>query len=149
MNRDDRVLPVVLAAEHLLGLARVDFPGEVVQALGEIVDDRFSRLRPFDQDAEIVGAPTQRVAQVLIVLEPAAALQQLLGGRLVLPEVRSRDAVFDAGELFGGAGGVKDGSAGRMPAWRDPDTGEAARRVGGSYLIDSTADDGWPERQRE
>ena len=77
----------------------------------------------------------QRLAQILIVFEASSALQQLLGGRLVLPEIRSGDTLFYSGEFVGRSCGVKDGSAGRTPAWRDPDTGEAARRVEESWLV--------------
>jgi hypothetical protein len=79
----------VLAAEHLLGLAGVHFLREIVEALGEIVDDRLAGLRPFDEHAEILGTTTQRIIQRLVVLEAPASLQQLLSSRLILPEVRS------------------------------------------------------------
>jgi hypothetical protein len=79
----------VLAAEHLLGLAGVYFLREIVEAPGEILGDRLTRLRPFDEHAEILGTAPQRIAEGLIVLEPAAPLQQLLRCRLILPEIGS------------------------------------------------------------
>jgi hypothetical protein len=119
----------VLAAEHLLGLARFDLGAELVEPLGEIVEHRLAGLRPLDQDGEIVHAALERVAQLGVVFEPAPALQQLLRRGLVLPEIRLRDLLLYLGEFVVRAGGVKDSSADRMRAWRDPDTGGAARRV--------------------
>jgi len=49
----------VLAAEHLLGFAGVDFLREIVESLGEIIGDRLAGLRPFDEHAEIFGATPQ------------------------------------------------------------------------------------------
>ena len=51
MDRDDGVLAIVLAAEHLLGLAGVDFARKIVEAAAEIVGDRLARLGPFDEHA--------------------------------------------------------------------------------------------------
>ncbi len=111
--RDDRVLAIVLAAEHLLGLAGVDLRGELVEPAGEVVGDRLARFGPFDEHGEVVGAAPQRFAEIAVLFEAAAALQQLLGGRLILPEVRIGDALFDRCEFVGGTCGVKDSSAGR------------------------------------
>src|SRR6185437_2832514 len=120
---------VVLATEHFLGFAGLDLRGEFIQTARQIVGDRLPRLRPLDQDREVVPAATERVGQPLIVLETAPALHHLLRGSLILPEVRLRDALFYFREFFGGTGGVKDSSAGRTHAWRDPGTGGAARRT--------------------
>ena len=56
MDRDDGVLAIVLAAEHLLGLAGVDLAAELVERAAEIVGDRLPRFRPLDEDGEIVDA---------------------------------------------------------------------------------------------
>jgi hypothetical protein len=76
---------------------------------------------------EIVQAATERRTELAIVFEPAATLQEFLRGRLIFPEIRQRDALFDFGEFYFGAGPVKDGSAGRWPAGLDPRTCEAVR----------------------
>src|SRR4051794_24155846 len=127
MNRDDRVLPIVLPAEHLLGFAGVDFLSELVEAVCQIVGNRLPRLRPLDEHSEVVRATAERVGQPLILLEAAAALHDFLRGPLVLPEVRVSDTLFYFREFFAGTRGVKDSSAGRTHAWRDPGTGGAAR----------------------
>jgi hypothetical protein len=119
----------VLASEHLLRLAGIHLDGELVERSIQIVRDRLPRFGPFGEDGEIVSPPAQRVAELAIVLEPAPPLQQLLRRRLVLPEVRLRDALFYVGKFFCGTGGVKDSSAGRSRGARGPDTCEAARRV--------------------
>jgi hypothetical protein len=115
----------VLAAEHLLRFARFDTAGQIVQGAAEIVGDGLPCLGPLDQHGEIVHPPLQRVAEIQILLEPPATLQQLLGAGLVLPEIRLGDFLFYFGEFFGGTRGVKDGSAGRLRAARDPRTCEA------------------------
>jgi hypothetical protein len=43
---------------------------------------------------EVVEPALEGVAQLHVLLEPAAALQQFLRVRLILPEVRSGDALF-------------------------------------------------------
>jgi hypothetical protein len=129
MNRDDGVLAIVLAAEHLFRFAGVDLRGEIVERPDEVVADGLTGFRPFDEDGEIVDLRAQRLAQRAIFVEPAAALQQLLRGLLVLPEVRIGDSLFYFREFVGGTGGVKDSSAGRRRGARDPRTCEAVRRV--------------------
>jgi hypothetical protein len=56
MDRDDRVGAVGLAAEHLLGLGGLDFSLEIVEAARQVGPDVLAGARPFDQDAEVVGA---------------------------------------------------------------------------------------------
>ena len=130
MDRDDGVLAIVLAAEHLLGLAGVDHGRELVEPAGEIVQHRLPAFGPFDEDGEILGAALQRVAQVAILFEPAAALQQFLRARLVLPEVRMRRRAVLCSRAR-----RRDWAASKIApqiGWRgarDPDTCEAVRRV--------------------
>ena len=59
MDRDDRVLAIVLAAEHLLGLAGVDLCRELVERPAEIVGDRLPGFGPLDEHGEIVDAGAQ------------------------------------------------------------------------------------------
>jgi hypothetical protein len=120
----------VLAAEHLLRLARLDLSTELVERARQIVENRLAGLHPFDEHGEILDAPLQRVAQIAVVFQSSSPLEEFLRGGLVLPEVGIADALLYAGELVCGARGVKDSSADRTRAWRDPDTGGAVRRVG-------------------
>jgi hypothetical protein len=106
----------VLAAEHLLDLARVDFGGEARQPLLEFVADRFPAFSPFDEDGEIVRAALERQAEVPILFEAAAPLEELLRGGLVFPEVWFADLCLYGNELGFELGGVKDNSAGRRRA---------------------------------
>jgi hypothetical protein len=103
----------VLAAEHLLRLAGVHLRGEIVEGAAEVVVYRLAGLRPLDEHVQVVELPLQRVAQLDVLLQPAATLQQFLSAGLILPEVRSGDAILYAGKFDGGAGGVKGSSAGR------------------------------------
>jgi hypothetical protein len=103
----------VLAAEHLLDLARLDLGGESGQPLLQLVADRLSSLGPLDEDGEIVRPALERLAEVPLLFEPPAPLKQLLRGGLVLPEVRFAYLRFDCGQLGFELGGVKDSSAGR------------------------------------
>jgi hypothetical protein len=118
----------VLSAEHLLGFARVDDVRQFVEPAREIVQDRFAPLGPFDQDGEILGLRTQRLAERPILFEPPAPLQQLLSPGLVFPEIGFGDALFYGCELGCRMCGVKDSSADRMRGARGPDTCEAVRR---------------------
>jgi hypothetical protein len=123
----------VLAAEHFLDLARLDLRGEARQPLLELVADRFPGLSPFDEDGEIVRAALERQAEVPILLEAAAPLEQLLRGGLVFPEVRLADLRLYGSELGFELGGVKDSSAGRRRAWRGPGSGVRVRPVEWSF----------------
>jgi hypothetical protein len=88
MNGHNRVLAIVLAAEHLLRLAGVDRAGEIVETLGEIVGNWLSGFRPFDEHGKVVGPSPQRLAEVAVLLQPSSALKEFLRGPLILPEIR-------------------------------------------------------------
>ena len=118
MDGDDGVGAIVLAAEHLLGLGRVDFLLELVEAALEVGADVLPRIRPFDQHAEVVGAPPERLPQRLVFLQAPAALHHLLRFGLVAPEIRFADALLDAGQLFVEAGTLKDASGVPQPVVR-------------------------------
>jgi hypothetical protein len=120
----------VLAAEHLLGFAGIDLCREIVEPAAQIVGHRLPGFGPFDQNGEIVEPPAQRVAEVAILFEAPAPLQQLLRRRLILPEIRRSDAFFDGLQLVCGVGRVKDSSAGRRRGAPNPDTCEAVRPTG-------------------
>jgi len=55
MDRDDRVLPIVLAAEHLLDLSRLDLLIEGLEGACELGVDRLARIGPLDEDREVVA----------------------------------------------------------------------------------------------
>ena len=114
VDRDDRVLAIVLAAEHLLDLAGLHFLVERVERLRELGVDRLAGLGPLDEHGEIVALLLERRDELAILLEPAAALQHLLRFGLVLPEIGRGGARLEAGQFFVGAGGLKDSSADRQ-----------------------------------
>ena len=116
MDRDDGVLAIVLAAEHLLDLAGLHFLVERVERLRELGVDGFAGLGPLDEHGEIVALLSQRLDQIAILLEPAAALQHLLRFGLILPEIGRGGARLEAGQFFVRAGGLKDSSADRRRA---------------------------------
>jgi hypothetical protein len=107
----------VLAAEHLLDLAGLYFLVEPFERDTEVLVDRLPRFSPFDEHGEVFALPLQRQHQVAILLEAAAALQDLLRFRLIFPEIGRGDARLEAGQFFVGAGGFKDSSASRSRAW--------------------------------
>ena len=115
MDGDDRVLAIVLAAEHLLDLAGLHFLIERVEPLGELGVDRLPRLGPFDEHGEVVALLLERGDQIAILLEPAAALLDLLRFGLVLPEIGRGGAHVEAGQFFVRTCGLKDSSADRQP----------------------------------
>ncbi len=128
VNRHDGVLAIVFAAEHLLGLAGIDFLRQLGKAGREIVEHRFAGLQPLHQHGKIFNPAPERGRQVAILLEPPAALAELLSRCLVFPEIRVGDALLYEGEFFGRAGGVKDSSADRRRGAPGPDICEAVRR---------------------
>ena len=70
-------------------------PLERVERLGEIRDDVFAAVRPFQQDADVVDFLGEAVAEFEVLGEPALALQRFLRLGLVIPEVRRRDLPFE------------------------------------------------------
>ena len=100
MDRDDRVLAIVLAAEHLLDLAGLHLLIERVERGCEFAVDRLPRLGPLDQDGEVVALLAQRHHQVAILLQAPAALQDLLRFGLVFPEIGRGGARLEAGQFF-------------------------------------------------
>jgi len=116
MDRDDRVLSIVLAAEHLLDLARLDLLIEGLQGLRELGVDGLARIGPLDQDGEIVALLLERQDEIAILLEAAAALLDSLRFSLIFPEIGRGGAGFEAGQLFVRSSGFKDSSADRRRA---------------------------------
>ena len=126
MDGHEGVLAIVLAAKHLLDLAGLHLPIEPIERLRELGVHALARLRPLDEDAEVVAFLLEREAQVAILLEPAAALQDFLGFGLVFPEIVGGRTRVQAVQLLLGAGGLKDSSGGRRRVWSDPDNGASS-----------------------
>jgi hypothetical protein len=106
----------VLPAEHLLGLGGFDLLRQVVERPAEVAGNVLAPLGPFKEDADVVAPLPERVAEIDVFRQPAAAPQRRLGVGLVAPEVRRGDLRFYEGELFRRAGLVKDSSADRRSA---------------------------------
>jgi hypothetical protein len=87
----------VLAAEHLLGFSRLDLRFERVERFLEVGGHVFARLRPLEQDADVVDFLGKAVAQLDIFGQPALALQGLLRLGLVVPEIRRGDLLLELG----------------------------------------------------
>ena len=111
MDRDDRVLGVVLAAEHLLDLAGLDLALQVVEPAREVAADVFAGVEPLAQHAQVVGAPPQRLQERDVFIEAPASLQHLLRLGLVVPEVGRAGLRLETREFLLGACSVKDTSA--------------------------------------
>jgi hypothetical protein len=101
----------VLAAEHFLDFTGLDFLIEAVERLRELAVHGFARLRPFEEDSEVVALLLERHHQIAILFEPPAALQDLLCFGLIFPEVWRGGARLEAVQFFVGAGDLKDSSA--------------------------------------
>jgi hypothetical protein len=99
VDGDDGVEAIVLAAEHLAGFGGLDVLLEVVEAFQQVAVDGLAGLGPLDEHAKILRAGLQRVAERDLLVEPPAALQQLLRLGLVLPEIGLGDTGLDAIEL--------------------------------------------------
>jgi hypothetical protein len=117
MDRHDRVLAIVLAAEHLLHFAGLYFLIERIERLGELGLDRFARFGPFDEHLQVVDLPPERHHQIAILLQPASPLKHLLRFGLVFPEIGRGGARLEAGQFFNGVRGFKDSSADRRRVW--------------------------------
>jgi hypothetical protein len=105
----------VLAAEHLLDLGGLDLGFDLVETALQIGGDVLAGTGPLEEDAQVGNAPAERVTQLGVVAQAAAALQRALRFLLVLPEIRGGDARLEGRELSGIGGTVKDSSADRRP----------------------------------
>jgi hypothetical protein len=101
----------VLAAEHLLDFAGLDFLIQRLEGLAEFGVDRLAGLGPLHEHSQVVAALSQRHDQIAILLEPAAALQNLLRFGLVFPEIGRGGARLEACQFLVGAARLKDSSA--------------------------------------
>jgi hypothetical protein len=107
MDGDDGVLAIQLARQHRPYFAGLDVAGVLLEPAAEVVGHVLALSRPVHKDGEIVGLPAQRLGKRPFVLELAAALQDLLGGGLIFPEVGDGDLRLDVGQLALQAGFVK------------------------------------------
>jgi len=105
----------VLPAEHLLDLAGLDVLVERVEPLGQLCVDRFASGQPVGEHRQVFVLLAQRDDEIALLLDALAALQDLLGFDLVLPEFWSGGLGFYAGEFFIRFGGLKDSYADRQP----------------------------------
>ena len=67
MDGDDGVLAVVLAAEHLLGLAGLDFGAQLVEPAREVFGDRFPAC---DHSTRTARLSTRRLSDSLMLRRP-------------------------------------------------------------------------------
>jgi hypothetical protein len=117
VDRDDGVLAIVLAAEHLLDLAGLDERARGRRGRGEVVGSTGSPASAHSTStARSSSARSDSLSAILF--EPAAALQHLLRGGLVLPEIGSATALDRVSS-----------SAGRAASKIAPQIGGAARQV--------------------
>jgi hypothetical protein len=115
MDGDDGVPAVVLTAEHLLGLAGLDLAIEGVERLLQFGVDRLARLSPLEEHRKVLVAFAEGSDEIPVLLEPTPALEHLLCGGLVFPEVGGGRSRFEPRQLFFGPSVLKDSSADRQP----------------------------------
>src|SRR5205814_505131 len=120
MDRQDGVLAVVLAAQHLLDLPGLHLLVEGIERLTELGVDRLAGVGPLDQHGEIVALSLERQHEIAILLQPAPALLDLLRFGLVFPEIGGGRARFETRQLFNRLRDFKDSSGGRWLASQDP-----------------------------
>ena len=129
MDRDDGVGAIVLAAEHLLRLGRLDLRLKLAETSHEIRVDVLPGVRPFDQHAQIVGASAERLAQGHVILQTPPALHYLLRVGLVTPEIRLAGPLLDISELLVKLGTLKDASVVLPTGAQGPRTAGQGLRV--------------------
>jgi hypothetical protein len=94
----------------------LDFLIENVQGLGKFSVHGLAGRGPFDEDRQVVAPLLERQHEIAILLEAPAALQDLLGFGLVLPEIRRGGARLETVQFVEGTGGFKDSSVDRQRA---------------------------------
>jgi hypothetical protein len=104
----------VLAAEHLLDLARLHFLVERLDGLRKLGVYGLARRGPLEEDPEVVGPLPQGRSQFAILFQAAATLQYTLRFGLVLPEVWRGGARLETIQFVGWVSGFKDSSTDRQ-----------------------------------
>ena len=127
--RHDRIARVVLAPEHLLNLARVDLRLQLIEPGSQIIRHTLALVGPLDEHVEVLGPSTQGFGKVVVFLQTAAALENLLCRGLIAPEGRSGSLLLEARDLGLYTCSVKDNPAGPLPAWLGPDIVESVHRA--------------------
>ena len=102
---------------------------QLVEPAAQLFANLLALLGPLHEHGQVAHAALQRGAQLDVLLETAAPLQDLLGLGLILPEVGGRRARFERGELIGRACNLKDSSADLRSAWRGPGNGGSDLRA--------------------
>ena len=105
----------MLAGQHRFDFGAFDVFFERVESPLQVAADVLALVGPFNQDPDIVQLLDDRVAQLEVVGEATAPLQDLLRLSLVLPEVGSRYPGLELVQFAGCIRRVKDSSAG---LWR-------------------------------
>jgi hypothetical protein len=123
MDGDDGVGAVVLAAQHLARFRAFDFLLQLIERTRQVSGDVFARARPLDKDADVVGAPLERLQQRTVFIKAAAPLHYFLSLFLIAPEVRRRGPRLYLRELFVEVGALKDASAARATVYSGLRTG--------------------------
>src|SRR5579859_1944237 len=112
MNREDRVLPIVLAAEHLLDLAGLHRFVERGKPANEVGVHVFAGLAPLDEHREIVRLLSKQLDEIEILLQASPALQDALRLGLVFPEIGRGGARLETIQLRDRLSRLKDSSTG-------------------------------------
>jgi hypothetical protein len=100
MDGDDRIAAIVRPTEHLFDFARLHLLVEGFEGLRELAVDRLAGFGPFDENGQVVAPLLERGDEVEILFDTAAALQEFLRFRLIVPEVWRGGARLDAGQFF-------------------------------------------------
>jgi len=113
VDRDDRVLAIVLAAEHLFDFAVLDQARELLDARRQLTTHVLTLAGPVDEHTQVVRLRFQGGNQLDFFLNPPAALENFLRLDLVIPEIGRGCAGFYLRELVTRASSFKDSSADR------------------------------------
>jgi len=90
MDGHDRVLAIEVARQHRAHLGGLHVAAVRLERAAELGGDVLALLGPVGEDGDVVRLFAQRRREVAVAFDAATALQDLLRGGLVLPEVRRR-----------------------------------------------------------
>jgi hypothetical protein len=99
VDRDDRILLVEFARQHRANLGGLDVTCEAFEGTRQIGAHRFALPCPVDEHGNVVHLAPQDARERPFLVGAAAALQDSLGSRLVLPEVGFGNLPLDVGQL--------------------------------------------------
>ena len=107
---------ITIGDDVAIGGHHLDLGLEGIECLLQVRNHVLARLRPLDEDDQVVDPTAERVLEVHVLAHPLPPAERRLGFGLVVPEIRRGDMRLEPAQFLVKSSGVKDSSGDRRPA---------------------------------